>query len=520
VAIYRRAHGGDDAMGGNLYHDLCGGFASDPGAPFLRVPEGRTHTFVELEHRAGELAAALVALGTTPGERVVVQVEKSPDAVALYLACLRIGAVFVPLNTAYTEDEVAYTLGDATPAVLVTTPERGESLAALAARSGVPTSVTLGAGGEGSLPQRVVSSRSAPALERDGSALAAMLYTSGTTGRPKGAMLSHDNLRANATTLHALWGFRPGDVLLHALPIFHAHGLFVALHCAMLNGSEVIFLPRFDAGEVRRLLPQATVLMGVPTFYTRLLADPEFGRSDCERVRLFISGSAPLPEAVFQRFAERVGQPILERYGMTEAGMITSNPLEGARIAGSVGFALPDVAVRVVDAAGAALPAGEVGEVEIRGPNVFGGYWQKPDPTREAFRADGFFRTGDLGSLTSDGRLFLVGRSSDLIISGGYNVYPKEIEACLDALPGVAESAVVGIAHPDLGEAVVAFVVRDGELSEASLRPALGERLARFKQPKRTLFVDALPRNAMGKVQKKALREAHADLFAEAAPPE
>jgi malonyl-CoA/methylmalonyl-CoA synthetase len=501
-------------MGGNLYHDLCGGFAGDPAAPFLRVPDGVCHAFADIESRAGELGAALVALGAAPGERVVVQVEKSPDAVALYLACLRVGAVFVPLNTAYTDEEVAYMLGDARPAVFVGAPERMAPLSEVARRCDVPAFVTLGAAGEGSLPERVLPGTRAPLHDCVGGDVAAMLYTSGTTGRPKGAMLSHDNLRANATTLHALWGFRPGDVLLHALPIFHAHGLFVALHCALLNGSEVIFLPRFDALQVRGLLHEATVLMGVPTFYTRLLADPAFGAADCERVRLFISGSAPLPEAVFARFAERVGQPILERYGMTEAGMISSNPLDGERIAGSVGYALPDVAIRVVDDAGRPLPADEVGAVEIRGPNVFVGYWQQPEKTREAFCEDGFFRTGDLGSLSPDGRLFLVGRSSDLIISGGYNVYPKEIEACLDALEGVVESAVVGIAHPDLGEAVVAFVVRDGELSEDSVPPALGERLARFKHPKRTLFVEALPRNAMGKVEKKALREAHADLFA------
>ncbi len=501
-------------MGGNLYHDLRGGFADDPAAPFLRLPDGSALAFAEVEARAIELATALQALGAMPGERVAVQVEKSPDAVALYLACLRIGAVFVPLNTAYTADEVAYMLGDATPAVFVAAPERAAELADAAREAGVGALRTLGASGDGTLPDEIVADGT-PLHACDGSTLAAMLYTSGTTGRPKGAMLSHDNLRANARTLHALWGFQPGDVLLHALPIFHAHGLFVALHCALLNGSEVIFLPRFEVQTLRRWLPEATVLMGVPTFYSRLLAEPDFARPECDHVRVFISGSAPLPEAVFQRFAERTGQPILERYGMTESGMITSNPLEGERVAGSVGFALPDVELRVVDETGAARGAGEVGEVEIRGPNVFRGYWQQPEKTREAFREDGFFRTGDLGRLDAEGRLFLVGRGSDLIISGGYNVYPKEIEACLDAVPGVVESAVVGIAHPDLGEAVVAFVVRDaeGSLTEAAVRPALADRLARFKHPKRTVFVDALPRNAMGKVQKKTLRETHASLF-------
>jgi malonyl-CoA/methylmalonyl-CoA synthetase len=343
-----------------------------------------------------------------------------------------------------------------------------------------------------------------------------MLYTSGTTGRSKGAMVTHANLASNGLALHTIWRWREGDVLLHALPIFHVHGLFVALHCAILNGSEVLFLPRFDVDAVRAHLPSATVMMGVPTFYTRLLADPDFGPDDCRTIRMFTSGSAPMTPVVFRQFTERTGHTICERYGMTECGIITSNPPEGLRVAGTVGYALPGVEMRVANDDDQPVGADELGIVQVKGPNVFPGYWQLPDKTAEEVTADGFFRTGDIGSMAVDGRLTLVGRSSDMIISGGYNVYPKEVELLLDSVPGVNESAVVGLPHPDLGEGVVAFIVADEgvELDEEDLDTALIERVARFKQPKTYVFVDELPRNAMGKVQKSQLRTDYSETFA------
>ncbi len=466
----------------NLFETLREGSADDPARPFLAPPGEGALSYAEVDERSARIAGGLRAARVACGDRVLAQVPKSPDAVALYLACLRIGAVYVPLNVAYTAEEVAFYREDATPSLIV---DGEEALASL---------------GGGPPDEEVVA--------RGPDDVAAMLYTSGTTGRPKGAMLTHRNLASNALTLNRLWGFRREDVLLHALPVFHVHGLFVALHCAMLSGAEVLFLPRFDVGAVRRALPEATVMMGVPTFYSRLLADPDFGRPDCERMRLFVSGSAPLSETVFRAFTERTGFVILERYGMTEAGMITSNPLDGERTEGTVGFALPGVDVRVVDEAGAALGPDQVGAVEARGPNLFAGYWGLPDKTAAELRDDGYFRTGDVGSLDAEGRLRLAGRASDMIISGGLNVYPKEIELCLDEAPGIEESAVVGLPDPDLGEQVVAFVVAStgATVAEADVKRAVEGRLARFKHPKRVFVVDALPRNAMGKVQKAELR--------------
>ena len=458
-----------------------------------------TWTYGDLDRASGRFAAVLRARGVEPGDRVVVQAPKSAEAVALYLGVLRCGGVYVPLNTAYTEREVAFFVADAGPRVVV----RGASAAVPGGRSG-PVAVAIDA-----LWREARALDPEPAIEpRGADDLAAICYTSGTTGRAKGAMITHRNLTSNALALHEIWGFEPGDVLLHALPIFHVHGLFVALHTAFLNASKVIFLPRFDAGEVRRLLPEATVLMGVPTFYSRLLGEPGFASADCETIRLFVSGSAPLTEAVFGDFEARTGHRILERYGMTEAGMITSNPLRGERVAGTVGFPLPDVEVRAVGEDGAELPAGEVGTLEIRGPNLFAGYWGLPEKTAEEMRGDGFFVTGDLASLDGEGRVTLVGRDKDLIIAGGFNVYPKEIEDRLDEVAGVAESAVVGAPHADLGEGVVAVLVADGAaVEDDTLRAALDAGLARYKHPRRFYWVDELPRNAMGKVQKNVLRE-------------
>ena len=463
-------------------------------------------TYRDLDRASARFAATLRLRGVELGDRVLVQVPKSVEAVALYLGVLRCGGVYVPLNTAYTEREVAFFVSDASPRVVVrdaTGVGEGDSGAA-------PRTVDIDA-----LWRESRSFDPDPAIEpRDGDDLAAICYTSGTTGRSKGAMITHRNLTSNALALHRIWGFEPGDVLLHALPIFHVHGLFVALHTAFLNASSVLFLPRFDAAEVRRLLPEATVLMGVPTFYSRLLAEPGFGSADCESIRLFVSGSAPLTEAVWGDFEARTGHRILERYGMTEAGMITSNPLRGDRVAGTVGFPLPDVEVRVAGENGAELPAGEVGTLEIRGPNLFRGYWGLPEKTAEEMRGDGFFVTGDLASFDGEGRVTLVGRGKDLIIAGGFNVYPKEVEDRLDEVAGVAESAVIGAPHADLGEGVVAVLVADeAPVEDDTLRAALDAGLARYKQPRRFYWVGELPRNAMGKVQKNVLRERYRDAY-------
>ncbi|MEE4297916.1 MAG: AMP-binding protein [Pseudomonadales bacterium] len=498
----------------NLYDRIRLAAADRGDALAFECDDGRVLTHDDLHALVGRISARLLAAGLVPGDRVVVQVGKSVDAVALYLATLRLGGVFVPLNTAYTAAELEYFVSDAAPRVVVCAPEAREAVAASA--QGVdpaPALLTLGQDGSGSLVDDVESSVP-PSTPRDHDDLAAILYTSGTTGRSKGAMLTHGNLTANAVTLRKIWGWRADDVLLHILPIFHAHGLFVALHCALLEPSPILFHRRFDAAAVVAALPRASVLMGVPTHYVRLLEEQAFDRDRCAGMRLFISGSAPLRPETFDAFEARTGMRILERYGMTEAGMITSNPLDGARIAGTVGPPLPDVELRVVGENGRVLPAGEVGTVQIRGPNVFAGYWRMPDKTREEFDGD-WFVTGDLGTCDGTGRLSIVGRGKDLIISGGLNVYPKEVEAALDALPGIAESAVVGVPHPDLGEAVVAVVVPEtGQVpEEAALRAALRGGLAGFKVPRRVLAIDALPRNAMGKVQKNLLRERWAALF-------
>ena len=492
----------------NLLHHFETAFRKAGQGAALLCPDGDDMSYAQLDAAVQRMAGALLARGVGVGGRVLVQVPKTPQAVALYLACLKIGAVYTPINTAYTEREVAYFLADAEPALFVAS---DDSVGA----GGVPVE-TLDAAGGGSLAAlAAVSQPVAATAPRDDADLAALIYTSGTTGRAKGAMLSHGNLFSNAATLCDCWGWRSDDVLLHALPIFHVHGLFVALHCAFLEGTPVVFLPRFDAGAVIREMARATVLMGVPTFYSRLLAQPEFDAAACAHMRLFISGSAPLTAQTFAAFEERTGKRILERYGMSETVMISSNPLDGERVAGTVGFALPEVDIRIADANGKPLPRGEVGGIEVRGPNVFAGYWRMPEKTAAEFRADGFFVTGDLGEMDADGRIAIVGRSKDLVISGGYNVYPKEVEALLDDMPGVVESAVVGVPHADFGEAVLAVVVAEEHVGTAQVDAFLKGRLARYKQPKQVVRVPELPRNAMGKVQKQALRERFRDIVAD-----
>ena len=509
-----------DASGNPLFDAILAGRERGDGRLLTLGPgdDARAVDDAEFLETSARYAAALVDIGVGPGDRVAVQVDKSVEALALYVASLRAGAVFLPLNTAYTESELGYFVADAAPAALVLAPEN-EAMGERLVKGTLARVLTLGTDGRGTLVE--LAARSEPmdgAVERTGADLAAILYTSGTTGRSKGAMLTHDNLLSNARTLVRAWAFRPEDVLVHALPIFHTHGLFVACNVTLLAGSRMIFLPGFDVDAVIDSLPRASVLMGVPTFYTRLLDDARFERALASGVRLFVSGSAPLLAATHRAFEERTGQRILERYGMTETNMNCSNPYDGERRAGTVGPSLPGVEVRVRDENGRALAAGEVGTLEVRGPNVFAGYWKMPEKTAEELLADGFFVTGDLATIDEAGYVTIVGRDKDLVISGGYNVYPKEVELALDALAGVAESAVVGAPHGDLGEAPVAFVVPEAgpdgsRLDETLVTEALRESLARFKRPRRVVFVDELPRNTMGKVQKAVLRERVADVF-------
>jgi malonyl-CoA/methylmalonyl-CoA synthetase len=482
---YRRARQGAEGitMNDNLYDRLAAGFPADPAKPVFVHPDGRILSYGAMAGDVARTAALLIGQeGVQPGDRVAALVDKSAASVILYLATLMTGGVFVPINPVYTAPEIAYFMENAEPRLLI------EDAAAFIARAASVEPL-------------------AASVPRAADDLAAIIYTSGTTGRSKGAMLSHGNLAHNAQALHSLWAFAPDDVLLHALPIFHVHGLFVALHCALLSGATMLWLAKYDDTQIMAMLPRATVMMGVPTFYTRLLANPDFGRGSALRMRLFISGSAPLLESTFAEFETRTGHRILERYGMSEAVIITSNPLDGARIAGSVGYPLPGVDLRI---AGSEEHDG-TGVIQIRGPSVFGGYWRMPEKTAEEFTADGWFITGDVGRRDMDGRVWISGRAKDLIISGGYNVYPKEVELVLDEVPGITESAVIGVPHPDFGEAVVAVIM--GTASEAEVIAAARAVLAPYKIPKRVVTVADLPRNAMGKVQKNLLRQDWAGLF-------
>ena len=503
-------------MANHLYDALFAPL-SQRSDTLLHLPGGDEisgQAFLGMAHRA---AHALQHLGVAPGDRVAVQIAKSPKALALYAATVAAGAIFLPLNTAYTAEEVAYFVGNATPRVLICDPTRQETLTPIARDNGAAL-VTLDATGGGAFAALCDGqSEDFTPVARAADDLAAFLYTSGTTGRSKGAMLSHANLLSNAEVLTREWRFDRRDVLLHALPIFHTHGLFVASNIALLAGASMILLPGFDLDAVIAALPRATTMMGVPTFYTRLLSDPRFTRDAVAHMRLFVSGSAPLLAETHSAFEARTGHRILERYGMTETNMNTSNPYDGARRAGTVGLPLPGVDLLITDPdTGQPLPQGAVGMIEVRGPNVFQGYWQMPEKTREELRDTGFFITGDLGMIDDQGYVHIVGRQKDLIISGGYNVYPKEVEAMLDDLPGIAESAVIGVPHPDFGEAVLAVLVPEPGHSPApdAIGAALAAGLARYKQPKAYRIVTELPRNTMGKVQKNLLRDHYADTFA------
>lgn len=479
--------------------------------------QGRTWTYGDLEAGMHRYAGALASLGLKAGERVVVQTDKSVETLLIYLAAHYLGAIYIPLNTDYTKAEVGYFLADAEPVVAVCRPSSLDAFNELAQGGAGPTCITLASDGTGTLAAMAAQNLSIPApapVAPDD--LAAICYTSGTTGRSKGAMLSQGNLASNALALVDAWQFSARDVLIHALPIFHIHGLFVAMHCALLSGAKTLFLTKFDANEICRLMPEASVLMGVPTFYTRLLDCSAFTRDVARGMRLFVAGSAPLSADTFRSFEAHTGHRVLERYGMTETGILTSNAYEGARVPGSVGKPLPGVTLRVTDPqTGAPVPSGEVGDVEVKGDSVFKGYWRNPEKTAAEFRADGFFITGDMGRFDETGYLHLVGRAKDLIISGGLNVYPKEIEAALEDIPAVADAAVIGVPHADLGEAVVAVIkLSDPSVQADTLRQTLRTQLAGFKVPKHIAVLDELPRNAMGKVQKTVLRERFRHLFA------
>lgn len=499
----------------NLYAILAAGFPPDRAGIAIETPT-RSYSWNDIDEISARFANVLKALDLPHGSRIAVHVEKSPEALMLYLASVRAGLVYLPLNTAYRESEVAYFLGDAQPAVVVCDSRNLQWISALVEKTNDGRVYTLNEDGAGSLALAAASQPDTfDTVVVQPDELAAILYTSGTTGRSKGAMLSHRNLSSNAQVLHTYWGWRPDDVLLHMLPIFHVHGLFVASHGALLAGARMIWLPRFDVESALHYLPRSTVMMGVPTYYVRLLADARFTRSVCGNMRLFISGSAPLLKETFDEFKARIGQAILERYGMSETVMLTSNPYdpsEGERLGGTVGMPLPGVLLRVVDDDGNEVSSGQIGNVQVRGPNVFSGYWMMPEKTAEEFTLDGWFRTGDMGcwgggSVPST-YLSIVGRSKDLIISGGFNVYPKEVELVIDDMPGVDECAVIGVPDADFGEAVVAVVVpkAGAVLDPSAMLANLKSRLANFKVPKRIYIEDQLPRNTMGKVQKNILR--------------
>lgn len=497
-------------MNANLYALFASRFPSDKTACCIETHDGLFYSWSDLDRATAKIANLLTSLKLPKDSRIAAQVEKSPEALMLYLATIRAGYVYLPLNTAYRAAEIEYFVENAEPAVVICSPKDFGWVSKIAFKTGTKHVFTLGDDRHGSLLARASNYPDTfETAERQPDDLAAILYTSGTTGRSKGAMLTHDNLSSNAKVLHDYWRWQPDDVLLHALPLFHVHGLFVASHGALLNGSKMIFLPKFDAAEVMRHLQRSTVFMGVPTYYVRLLAEPSFDKTACANMRLFVSGSAPLLLDTFNEFIERTGHTILERYGMSETTMLASNPYDGERIGGTVGLPLPGVTVRVVKGDGTPCGIDEIGDIQVKGPNVFKGYWRMPEKTAEEFTTDGFFKTGDVGKFDAKGYLTIVGRSKDLIISGGYNVYPKEIESFIDELDGVVESAVIGLPHPDFGEAVTAVVIarQDAAIAEADVIAALKTKIANFKVPKRIFFMQDLPRNTMGKVQKNVLRD-------------
>jgi len=503
-------------VNGNLFSRLFDG-VDDPNRLAIETVDGQRISYGELVARAGQMANVLVNSGVKPGDRVAAQTEKSVPGLVLYLAAVRAGAVYLPLNTAYTLNELEYFITDAEPSLVVCDPSKAQGIGAIAAKVGAKVE-TLDANGKGSLTDAAAKAKPEfITVARADDDLAAILYTSGTTGRSKGAMLTHDNLASNSLSLVDYWRFTDKDVLIHALPIYHTHGLFVASNVTLFARASMIFLPKFDPELIIKLMARATVMMGVPTFYTRLLQSPALSKESAKHMRLFVSGSAPLLADTHREWAARTGHAVLERYGMTETNMNTSNPYDGDRVAGAVGLPLPGVSVRVTDPeTGQELARETIGMIEVKGSNVFKGYWRMPEKTKAEFRDDGFFITGDLGKIDAKGYVHILGRGKDLVISGGFNVYPKEIESEIDAMPGVIESAVIGVPHADFGEGVTAVLVCDkgAKIDEASVLKALDGRLAKFKMPKRVFVVDELPRNAMGKVQKNILRDTYSKIYA------
>ena len=503
--------------GNFLAQNLRAASVGREATPFAEMLDGSVISYGDFWQGAEKIAGVLLDRGVKPNDRVAAQVDKSIEVLQLYVATVMAGGVFLPLNTAYTASEITYFLGDATPSVFVCKDDTREALKGIAEQSGVVALETLNADGSGSLMAAATSfSGSFTAVSREADSLAAILYTSGTTGRSKGAMLTHKNLWSNSSTLRDYWNFTADDTLIHALPIFHTHGLFVAINVTLAAGSSLIFMQNFDVDKIMKSMTRATVLMGVPTFYVRLLGHTDLSADNVKNMRLFVSGSAPLLSETHEQWSEKTGTAILERYGMTETNMNTSNPYEGERRPGTVGFPLPGIEVRITNVETEELmPIGSVGSIEVRGPNVFQGYWNMPEKTAEELRGNGFFITGDLGMIDAEGYVSIIGRSKDLIITGGYNVYPKEIEILIDDIEGVNESAVIGLQHPDFGEAVSAVIVRQvgSEISADEIKSLLNTDLAKYKQPKKIFFVDELPRNAMGKVQKKALRETYDESF-------
>jgi malonyl-CoA/methylmalonyl-CoA synthetase len=508
----------------NLYAALRANFPANLDEAAIETDKGQHYTWRDLDRASAMLANLLESLNLPQGARIAVQVEKSVEACMLYLATLRAGYVFLPLNTAYQSAEIEYFITNAEPSVVVCSRKNFGWVSKIAFKAGTQNVFTLDDDRTGSLLDRAAHCSDIHSCSRNESAdLAAILYTSGTTGRSKGAMLSHGNMLSNALVLKDYWGWKKGDVLIHALPIFHVHGLFVAIHGALINGSKMLWLNKFDPKAAIALMPRATVFMGVPTLYVRMLQEPTLTREAAKNMRLFIAGSAPLLKETFDEWQAKTGHTILERYGMSETVMLTSNPYaadaryqnQSERRAATVGFPLPGVSLRVCDDEGKKLPANEIGGIQVQGPNVFAGYWRMPEKTAEEFTADGYFKTGDVGKVDERGYVHIVGRSKDLIISGGYNVYPAEIEGYINELPGVAESALIGVPHPDFGEVGVAVVIAKpgATVSDAAIINALKSKLANFKIPKRCVIVPELPRNTMGKVQKNLLREQYSGLF-------
>lgn len=504
------------AESANLMAEVESAFSAHQNVPLFEPADGPQISRCELLTQVSAIAGALVAAGVEPGDRVMLQAEKSVASVAVFLATLKIGAVFNPMNIGYTASEIGYFLSDSEPKVVIAPAAGLDAISRLARQHGAQALFTLETGGTGSIIEAARNAKpTGPTVRRSSDDLAALVYTSGTTGRSKGAMITHGNLVSIALSLIDCWELKPGETLIHALPVYHVHGLFMAVNASLLGGLKMLWHQKFDARAVLADFGRAEVMMGVPTYYTRLLAEPGLDRHTCRGMRLFMSGSAPLLPETHTEFFTRTGHTILERYGMTETGVIASNPYRGERLAGSVGYGLPGVSVRVADDFGRELPRGSTGMVEVRGPNVFKGYWRMPEKTREEFRADGYFITGDQGVMAEDGRLALVGRAKDLIITGGLNVYPIEIEQALNAIPGISESAVIGVPHQDFGEGVVAIVTTTDHqpIDENAIIATLAERLAKFKCPKRVIVVEELPRNAMGKVMKAELRMTYKDLF-------